>query len=625
MIFTGGRIRGYDVLCGLAADDWRSRSYDSRAGLDVTIGANVGRHALSRRKGRGGPPDSALRRRGTAVATESGPTRHAILWRAAVIVIAGFLTYGNTLNAPYLFDDQNSILNNQSIRDVWPLSVPLSPPRDTPVAGRPIVNLTFAVNYALHGLDLEGYHLVNIAIHLLAALTLFGLIRRTLLLPRLVDRFGGASTNLAWACALIWMLHPLQTESVNYLSERTESLMGLFYFLTLYCAVRGGSGKGEGGRGREEERSTRWNVGAVVACAIGMACKESMVTAPLIVVLYDRMFVFDSLKAAFRARRELYGGLAASWIVLAALLSSTPRTSAGFGSGTTPWVYLLNQVELILRYLWLTVWPRALVLDYGLPQPFALSDVLPQAASVVVLGLAVLVALWRWPALGFLGAWFFITLGPTSSIVPISTEVGAERRMYLPLAGLVVLAAVAVGRVFTARQMAGRKDPPHMAWAITVVVCALLATGTFLRNREYQSRLLISQTIVDRWPSGRGHFILGVELLRVERQSDGMAELRASAPDYPGARYAIGTELFGQGMLDAAIVELRAFVQALPTHVNATAAHDQLGRAYLIQGRVNEALQEFNYVLAQPDYPLRAEVMSFVEQVMAAQGGRRPN
>ena len=586
-------------------------------GGDVTIGANVGRHALSRRKGRGGPPDSALRRRGTAVATESGPPRHAILWRAAVLVVAGFLIYGNTLTAPFLFDDQNSIINNAQIRDVWPLSVPLSPPRDTPVAGRPIVNLTFAVNYALHGLDLEGYHLVNIAIHLLAALTLFGLIRRTLLLPRLVDRFGGASTNLAWACALIWMLHPLQTESVNYLSERTESLMGLFYFLTLYCAVRGGRGKGDGGRGRGDERSTRWNVGAVVACAIGMACKESMVTAPLIVVLYDRMFVFDSLKAAFRARRGLYGGLAASWIVLAALLSSTPRTSAGFGSGTTPWVYLLNQVELILRYLWLTVWPRALVLDYGLPQPFALSDVLPQAVSVVVLGLAVLVALWRWPALGFLGAWFFITLGPTSSIVPISTEVGAERRMYLPLAGLVVLAVIGWYLLTRGRQLWGM--------VAATVVCALLATGTFLRNREYQSRLLISQTIVDRWPSGRGHFILGVELLRVGRQSDGMAELRASAPDYPGARYAIGTELFGQGMPDAAIVELRAFVQALPTHVNATAAHDQLGRAYLIQGRVNEAVQEFNYVLAQPDYPLRAEVMSFVEQVMAAQGGRRPN
>lgn len=575
---------------------------------------------MSRRKGRGGRPLDAARGRhaGPPVVAEPGPPPGAIRWRAALLVAAGFLIYANTLTAPFLFDDLNSIVNNTQIRDIWPLSVPLSPPRDTPVAGRPIVNLTFAVNYAIHGLDLQGYHLVNIAIHVLAALALFGVVRRTLTLPRLAARFGGASTNLAWACALIWMLHPLQTESVNYLSERTESLMGLFYLLTLYCSVRS----------LDRPSQTRWPVAAVLSCAVGMACKESMVTAPLAVVLYDRIFVFDSLKAAIRARRGLYAGLAASWLVLAALMSATPRTSAGFGSGVSAWVYLLNQVELILRYLWLTIWPRALVLDYGLPQPFVLTDVLPQFLFVVLLGIAALVALVRWPMIGFLAVWFFITLGPTTSIVPIATEVGAERRMYLPLAGLVVLAAVltvlAVGRAFTARQ-AGRHAPPYLLGGVATVVCVLLATGTFLRNREYESRLTIAQTIVDRWPSGRGHYILGVELLRVGRQAEGMAELRASARDYPGARYAIGTELFGQGNIDAAIEELRIFVRALPTHANVVAAHDQLGRAYVIQGRFGEALQEFNYVLAQREYPLRAEVISFVDQIMAAQRGGRPN
>ena len=81
----------------------------------------------------------------------------------AFIVLAGVLVYGNGLSGPLLFDDETSILNNTSIRQLTPLSGPLSPPRDTPVAGRPVVNLTFAVNYAMGGLDVTGYHVTNLA------------------------------------------------------------------------------------------------------------------------------------------------------------------------------------------------------------------------------------------------------------------------------------------------------------------------------------------------------------------------------------------------------------------------------------------------------------------------------
>jgi protein O-mannosyl-transferase len=95
-------------------------------------------------------------------------------------VVAGVLVYLNSLSAPFIFDDQTSILNNSQIRRLWPPTVPLSPGRETPVAGRPIVNLTFAINYAAGGLDVRGYRLTNLAIHLLAALTLFGVVHRTL-------------------------------------------------------------------------------------------------------------------------------------------------------------------------------------------------------------------------------------------------------------------------------------------------------------------------------------------------------------------------------------------------------------------------------------------------------------
>ncbi|HEY6362897.1 MAG TPA: tetratricopeptide repeat protein [Vicinamibacterales bacterium] len=516
-------------------------------------------------------------------------SRKELLSRAAVIVLAGLFAYANSLSGPFLFDDESSIVGNRSIRDV---GSSLSPPRETPVAGRPLVNLTFALNYAFGGLDVRGYHLVNIAIHVAAALVLFGIVRRTLLLPQLARRFGTASADVALGCGLIWMLHPLQTEAVNYLSERTESLMGLFYLLTLYSSIRGSDADRRSNRGLTPRR---WRGAAIAACAAGMACKESMVTAPVMVVMYDRVFLFDGFRAAFRARRGFYAGLFASWLVLAALMAATPRTSVGFGAGTSPWVYLLNQAELLARYLWLSAWPRELVLDYGLPRSLTLGDAIVPGALVVALIAATAVALRYAPTIGFLGAWFFLTLAPTSSIVPIATEVGAERRMYLPLAGIVALGVVGLWRVLSRGPQGSA--PRHRSFvAVATAVCILLGAGTILRNQEYQSRLAIARTIVERRPHGRAHFLLANELIGAGQRDEAMAQLRLSARDYPGAHFALGTELLGEGRTDEAIAEIETFLRALPAHANAVPARDMLGRAYLAQGKFPQAAEQFRYL-----------------------------
>jgi hypothetical protein len=116
---------------------------------------------------------------------------------------------------------------------------------------------------------------------------------------------------------------------------------------------------------------------------------------------------------------------------------------------------------MIVRYLTLAAWSLGLVIDYGLPRPLGLTDVLPQAAVVAALAVMTCIALVRHPAIGFLGAWFFVTLAPRSSIVPISTEVGAERRMYLPLAAVVVLAVIGARYLF--RKAGGRRAAPVAA------------------------------------------------------------------------------------------------------------------------------------------------------------------
>jgi len=517
-------------------------------------------------------------------------------------VIAGALVYANSLSAPFIFDDQTAIIENSQIQRLWPLSVPLSPRRETPVAGRPIVNLTFAINYAASGLDIRGYRLTNLAIHLLAALTLFGLVRRALLLPSLAPTFGAQATNLAWIAALMWMLHPLQTETIDYITQRTESLMGLCYLLTLYCSVRALEG-----------RQGRWHAAAIVACATGMACKESMVTAPVMVGLFDYVFVgAPALRKVQRSR--LYVGLAASWVVLGALMASGPRTTVGFDSSVSGWTYLLNQAPILLTYLRLTFWPRNLVLDYGTPQPLTLADVWLPMLVLVAIAVGVLVMLARRPHVGFLGAWCFIILTPTSSIVPIATEVGAERRMYLPLAGLVVLVVLAIYRALGQRATARDQG---LAFAAAIAVCALLSVATLQRNREYESKLSILQTTVDRRPHPRSYLMLGTTLLEAGRRQEATAYLER-AREEPGAYFVLGVDHISEGRFAEGAEELERFVQLAPTHRQIVDARESLGRAYSTLNQLDKAEAHLTEVVRMQ--PRRGPAHAYLGEVLLRQG-----
>jgi protein O-mannosyl-transferase len=514
---------------------------------------------------------------------------------AGVIVLSGLLAYANSLSNPFILDDVVAIVDNPHIREWWNAESVLFPRRELPTAGRPLVNFSFAVNYALGGLNPVGYHVVNIAFHLLSGLLVFGIVRRTLQLPALKDCFvfrlkpeatrETTALNLGFAAGLLWTLHPLNSEAVNYVTQRTELMMAFFYLLTLYASIRA-------------TLSSRraWSSTAVVSCVAGMACKESMVTAPVVVMLYDIVFVFGSAKKAFRERRHFYAALCLSWVVLAALVWPGPRIrSAGFSTDVSPWTYLLNQAVMICQYLQLAVWPRALVANYGWPVPLTLGDVLPHALLVATLLAVTTVMLVRQPKWGFLGAWFFITLAPTSSIVPIATEVGAERRMYLPLIALVVLAVVSA-----AFFMAGPKGPAlRRVWPAVgfALAATLFAIGVFARNREYASPVLLARTIVERHPTSTAHHVLGVELLIAGDRDAAMGELRRAVPGAPRAHYTLGVELVKDGRTNDAIEQFQAFLQKQPNLVEAIPARQLLGRALAQQQRWAEAIEQEQQVL----------------------------
>jgi tetratricopeptide (TPR) repeat protein len=367
--------------------------------------------------------------------------------------------------------------------------------------------------------------------------------------------------------------------------------------------------------------TNRWRAVAVLACALGMACKESMVTAPVIVALFDRLFRFDSFHQAWRVRRHLYIGLALTWLLLAALLATNPRPhSAGLSAGITPWLYLLNQPPVLIRYFKLAFWPRSLVLLYGSPQPTTLSAVLPEALLMVALIALTCVGLRRRSMWGFLGAWVWITLSPTSTLVPIATEVAAERRMYLPLAAVItgtVLAMVWAWHVVTSRA-AWRLHPgvaPLTAAMVVSTVAVGLASGTVARNDEYASPVVMARTILARYPTPVAHLSLGRALLDAGDRDEGMRHLEEALPGAPAAHVTLGLQLLSERKTAEALAHLQAFVRDQPAFLaDAIIARAAIGRVFLDQEQWAAAAEEFRTILQTlPDNPMAQQSLAEAE------------
>jgi tetratricopeptide (TPR) repeat protein len=436
------------------------------------------------------------------------------LYAAIALIAAGLLAYSTSFTGQFVLDDHIFIKNLQA----GPLHEFLFAPENRP---RPVVALSLALNYVLGGLAPWGYHLFNLAIHILAALALFGIIRRTLRLESLRARFGAAADWLALAVALLWLAHPLQTESVTYIIQRAESLAGLFYLLTLYCVIRATEKtlmiddlRPGSQSAIRNPRSAIFFILAVLACALGMACKPTVATAPLVVFAYDRIFLAGSTAQALRRRWGLYAALASTWLLLAALIKiSPPPSGAGFGLPLTPLAYAATQCGVILHYLRLSLWPVGLCFDYQWPVADNWSAVLPGALVLGALGLATLWAWFKMPAWSFFGIWFFVILAPTSSFMPIA-DVAVEHRMYLPLAAVqafVLVSFYLLGTQASPRlslpksclQMAGGTPAIPRIFgftAINALIAAAILLGflTWQRNQLYQAPLSLWQDVLDR-------------------------------------------------------------------------------------------------------------------------------
>jgi hypothetical protein len=404
---------------------------------------------------------------------------------ALLILVAGALAYSNTFHVPFTFDDAGQIVGSWAVRDL-PTAL-----RELPLAPRAVGRLTFALNHAVHGLDVTGYHVVNLVIHLLSALGVSALTRAALRAAGSVEE--GRHRIAALASGLLFVVHPVQTQAVTYVVQRYASLATLLYVgsLLLYALSRIET---------DRARSAVQYAGSMLAAFLAMRVKETAFTIPFALALYEISFV--RAPARERLRRLaipllllavvplLYLGAHVADGATAQSVASAVDTVSRDRWTASRVDYLFTQARVIVTYLRLLVLPVGQNVDYDFP----VSHSLDLAVCASALGLAAVFGAGVWLATtgrrrasapmlvaGFGILFFFLGLSVESSVIPIR-DVIAEQRLYLPSVGIFM----AAGAGIAAGQERFRSRFAQLGVVLPAALAALvlvLALATWSRNQ----------------------------------------------------------------------------------------------------------------------------------------------
>jgi len=449
------------------------------------------------------------------------PWLHAAAVLSIISIAVGL--YTGCLHGAFVFDDLNAVSQSILIRSISPIS------RFLTNSTRPLVDFGFAVNYALGGLDTWWFHFTNLALHGANCVVLYFLVLHTLTLPAVAERYGERRQPIAWAAAALFAVHPLASETVAYISSRSEVQAAFFYLLTLLAYAIAQTTK---------KQETRRNalIAVPLFTAAGLGSKEIAITLPAALVLYEWIFVADTPRK-INLRTSLLLPMIPLFVA-ALFLALRPGSvfapysqSAGFNFEryTMP-QYLMTQFGVILHYLRLAIIPSELNFDYDWPlvrsaSPTVLLDLL----LLVAVAVGAVLAQRRQPLLSFALLFTFIVLAPTSSFIPLA-DLAVERRMYLPLAALALLAAGSIADAVawaTATLGAGSARNRTVGFAAVVAVPLLIfSTVTYARANLWGNDLALHLDAVKKSPnSPRVRLNLGVIYLNTQHVADAHREL----------------------------------------------------------------------------------------------------
>lgn len=551
------------------------------------------------------------------------------------LAVLAFLPYQGRLGGPFVFDDEDAIVQNTSLTS---LESALSPPRETPVAGRPLVNLSLAVDYAVHGLDPSGFHRTNLLLHGCCVLLAFAVVRRLLRTRSMPGWVSERAEAHAFLAAALFCVHPMTIELVLYTSQRTESVMAACYLGALWLLLRD----------TPQRQSWPW---ALLVSLLGICAKEVYATAPLVLLAFDRAFLHGSARAALRSRAKFYAALASCWVPALLLQLTGPRSDS---VQLFSWDYALTQARIVPEYLMRATWPGQPVLDYGQLWPQSFADAWPALAITSLAAIGGLTLAWRRPRIGFIAVWVLLILAPSSSILSVHTEIGADRRFYLPLIGVLVCWVLAASALLTRLlALASSTTQTHtrrLGFALCLVLVLVIAgttrsyatdfrsveafwraavqarpqnarahynlAETWRRNGQLDKAIASFEAALDRQDSyADAHTNLAGLLLARGQLADGLFHARRGAElarTSSAAHFNLALACALNGQTACVVRELKWTLRLQPGHWD---AHRKLAQTYLATGQTDQASEQARLVLAHsPADPLAQHVLSQLAQ-----------
>ncbi|WP_243370827.1 tetratricopeptide repeat protein [Geotalea sp. SG265] len=560
------------------------------------------------------------------------PRRHASLWHMAIILILGTVAYANTFGAQFNFDDISAILGNPVVRSTDLLADPLV------VKGmRAVGDLTFALNYKLgmllqgNGFAVQGYHYVNLIIHLINALLVYLLVFLTLASPVFPADETGRKWSVAFLAALLFVAHPLQTQAVTYIVQRYTSLATLFYLASLLSYVGARRLWGKGGK---KAVAAFCVAVSIIAAILAMRTKEITFTLPFMVLLYEFFFFRGKLR---KRMLLVVACLAAAAVVPISLIAVTGgRIWSRIDALTRVQTdmpradYLFTQFRVIVGYLRLLFFPAGQNLDHDVPVYHSFFQ-LPVAVSFLLLAAIFACGVYcaclsRNPGPELTGAggevnyashpspftvfyrliafgifWFFLALSVESSVIPI-VDVMFEHRVYLPSVGFFIAVAALVVLAMERLSM-GSKKAAGAVLVVALLIPAVLAAITFNRNRVWTDEMTLWQDVVAKSPDkSRAWNNLAYAYLKQRQPKKAIPALITSinlSPGHPDAWNNIGMALTQLGTYAGRysptyeLFDISSGINSVYQSEWFALAYNNLGLAYDSLGENAQAMDSF--------------------------------
>lgn len=506
----------------------------------------------------------------------------------AGVIVLGILIYSNSFDCSFHFDDLNNIISNLAIRDasdvaaIWKHS-----------HSRFLPYYSFALNYQASGLEVASYHYVNLTIHLLSALFVWFLTYLLCSTPNLRNtRLNEYRKAIAICAALLFVSHPLATQSVTYIVQRMASMAAMFYILSVLLYVKG--------RLTESAEKYVWFIGSLLAGTAALLSKENAYTLPFSLILCEIVF-FQSkdFKISLRDYRVLavLAGLALLGTLVLTQFSSqffrTLQPSGGTDYTVTTSNYLLTQFRVIGIYIRLLFFPFGQNLDWDIEPSYSLFELKTLAGLLFLLGILAF-AVWIYKkqrVIAFGIFWFFITMIVESSIIPIEDTM-FEHRTYLPSFGFFFFLAAGIFPWLASKNK-------YLAYCVFGGIILINSFLTFERNKVWANELTLWSDVVKKSPEkARGYLNRGVANWTIEQWAPAIQDYRKAIElnpkNYSVAYWNLGTALNKFSNWVEAIGNFNKAIEINPKYADA-----YVGRAiaYGSSNKLEEALRDINKAL----------------------------